>query len=156
MSRRSTVNHNIRHKSDGNRLLEHFLQNNGQNQKVLRRVVSANTSPSIIMANQQKSQPLPQAFPAGTGILSQISHENMRDIAFPKVFKPPTIPTPRSPAFKRSNSNGVHSILPFKKKKYLRCFLLGMITSSYLILKGLPIQKKICNTVLNMEIQNQL
>ncbi|KAF4111398.1 uncharacterized protein LOC131543237 [Onychostoma macrolepis] len=116
-SRSSTVNHNIRLKSDGNMLLDHFLQNKGQNQNVPRRIVPANTSPSIVTANQQKSQPLPQVFSAGTGIISQISYENMRDVALSKVFKPPTIPTPISPAFKRSNSNGSHSILPFKKSQ---------------------------------------
>ncbi len=111
--RSSTVNHNIRHKSDGNLLLDHFLQNKGQNQNVPRRVIPANTSPLIVTANRQKSQPLPQAFSAGT----EISYENRRDVALSKVFKPPTIPTPISPAFKRSNSNGGHRILPLKKSQ---------------------------------------
>lgn len=117
MSRSSNVNHNIRHKSDGNMVLDHILQNKGHNQNVPRRVVPANTSPLIVTANQQKSQPLPQAFSAGTGIISQISYENMRDVDLSKVFKPPTIPTPISPAFKRSNSNGGHRILPLKKSQ---------------------------------------
>ncbi|XP_042582979.1 uncharacterized protein LOC122137924 isoform X2 [Cyprinus carpio] len=116
MPRSSTVNHNMRHKSNGNMLMENFLQNNGQNQNMLRRVVPSNTSPSIVTANQQKSQPLPQAFSAGTGIISQISYENMRDVALSKVFKTP-IPTPISPAFKRSNSNGGPSILPLIKSQ---------------------------------------
>ncbi len=115
MSRSSTVNHNTRHKSDGNMLLDHFLQNKGQNQNVLRRVAPANTSPLIGTANQQTSQPLSQAFSAGTGITSQISYENMRDVALSKVFKPPTIPTPISIAFKRSNIG--HSMLPLIKSR---------------------------------------
>ncbi|XP_016325339.1 uncharacterized protein LOC107675490 [Sinocyclocheilus anshuiensis] len=104
MSRSSTVNQ-MRHKSDGNMLFGHLLQNRGQNQKVLR-----NTSPSIVRANQ-----LPHAFSAGTGVISQISYENTRDVALSKVYKPPTIPTPVSPGFTRSNSNRGHGILPFKK-----------------------------------------
>ncbi|XP_043099225.1 uncharacterized protein LOC122348040 [Puntigrus tetrazona] len=117
MSRSATVNHNIRHKSDGNVLFDNFLQNNGQNQNVLRRVVPANTFPSIATVNQHEGKPSPQAFSAGTGGISQMSYENMRDVALSKVFKPPTILTPVSPAFKRPNSNGVHSTLPIKKSK---------------------------------------
>ncbi|KAK2913526.1 hypothetical protein Q8A67_001925 [Cirrhinus molitorella] len=114
MSRSSTVNH-MRHKSDGNMLFNNFLQNNGRNQNMLKRVVLANTSPSVVKTNQQERKPLPQAFSSGTGVTSRISYENMRDVALSKVFKPPTIPTPISPAFKSSNSNRGHSILPLKK-----------------------------------------
>ncbi|XP_016141144.1 uncharacterized protein [Sinocyclocheilus grahami] len=109
MSRSSTVNQ-MRHKSDGNMLFGHLLQNRGQNQNMLR-----NASPSIVRANQQDHKPLPHAFSAGTGVISQISYENMRDVALSKVYKPPTIPTPISPGFTRSNSNRGHGILPFKK-----------------------------------------
>ncbi|XP_016398611.1 uncharacterized protein LOC107731918 [Sinocyclocheilus rhinocerous] len=109
MSRSSTVNQ-MRHKSDGNMLFGHLLQNRGQNQKVLR-----NTSPSIVRPNQQDGKPLPHAFSAGTGVISQISYENTRDVALSKVYTPPTIPTPIFPGFMRSNSNRGHGILPFKK-----------------------------------------
>lgn len=109
MSRSSKVNH------AGNMQFDQFLQNNGQNQNVLRSAVLPNTTPSIVRSNQHMSKPLPQAFSAVTGVISQISNQNMRDVAFSKVFKPPTIPTPISPAFRRSNSNGSHGILPLKK-----------------------------------------
>ncbi|XP_042615613.1 uncharacterized protein LOC122145589 [Cyprinus carpio] len=109
MSRSSTVNQ-MRHKNDGNMLFDHLLQNSGQNQNVL-----MNTSPSIVRANHQESKPLPHAFSARTGVISQISYANTRDAALSKVYKPPTIPTSVSPGFSGSNSNRGHSILPLKK-----------------------------------------
>lgn len=104
----STVNHDMRHKSDRNVLFDNVLQNNRQNQKD----VPSSMSLSVVRTNQQESKSLPSAFSTGTEV---ISYENMRDVALSKVFKPPAVQTPIAPVFKMSNSNGGQSILPFKK-----------------------------------------